>query len=108
MAKVDQKPQCQWDEQPSKDSTDQHRMAAIQKIPDMLRVLLDIANDVSGASGPRVAAARAVCEIGGVLGKPKEDIEALADMSLNEMSVDDLERFINRGRKTLNLMGNGR
>jgi hypothetical protein len=108
MAKVDQEQRSQQGELISKDSTDQHRIAAIQKIPDMLQVLIDIAKDSGGASGPRVAAARAVCEIGGVLGKPKEDIEALDDKNLCDMSLEELQLFISQGRETLSQMGNGR
>lgn len=77
------------------------RTAATKEVPGMLRVLLDIANDRGGAAGPRVAAARAVCELGGLLGPAKEAPEPLADKDLGDMTTSELEEFIRQGRQKL-------
>ncbi len=82
--------------------TDELRSAAVKEVPAMLKVLLDIANDQSGAAGPRVAAARAVCELAGQLGPAKEIPEALAGKDLQDMSMGELQEFIRQGREALN------
>jgi hypothetical protein len=77
------------------------RAAAAREVPGMVRVLLEIANDKSGAAGPRVAAARAVCELGGLLGPVKEVTPPLAKRDIREMSLPELEEFISQGQRNL-------
>jgi hypothetical protein len=79
------------------------RAAAIKEVPGMLSVLLGIANDASSAGGPRVAAARSVCELAGQLGPAKELPEPLSDKDISQMSLAELETFISEGQKSLGI-----
>ena len=79
------------------------RAAAIKEVPGMLSVLLGIANDASSAGGPRVAAARSVCELAGQLGPAKELPEPLSDKDISQMSLAELEAFISEGQRSLGI-----
>lgn len=77
------------------------RASALREVPEMIRVLRSIATDLSGAGGPRVAAARSLCEVAGLLDKSKMGADSPEDVPVSQMSLQELEDFILKGKNAL-------